>query len=113
MTFSMLFLVGASLARPEELKFLYEIHENFSVLPSFYIMPAMQAMFTMPFDNAVPGKQVSLANILHGEHYIEILGPVPADGKLISKPRLVEVLDKTSGAVIVSESKLENVFYDI
>lgn len=108
-----LFLVGASLARPEELKFLYEIHENFDVLPSFYIMPAMQAMFLMQLDNTVPGKTVSLDNVLHGEHYIELLGPVPADGKLISKPRVVEVLDKSSGAVVVIEGKSKLYYFDL
>lgn len=99
------FSVGSSIARPEEVRFLYENHENFDVLPTFYIMPAMKAMFLTPMTNAVPGKTVSLENILHGEQYIEILGPLPTDGKLISKPKIVEVLDKSSGAVIIADSK--------
>lgn len=107
MNYSVYFLiaVGTSLARPEELKFLYENHENFDVLPSFFIMPAMKALFLTPMENVIPGKQVSLESILHGEHYIELIGPVPADGKLNSKVRVVEILDKSSGAVIVYEGK--------
>lgn len=66
-------------------------------------MPAMQAVFANPLEGAVPGKTVSLENVLHGEHYIEILGDLQAEGKLISKTKVVEVLDKSSGAVIVSD----------
>lgn len=68
-------------------------------------MPAMAAVFGMSMENAIPGKSISLANILHGEHYIEVLGKLPTDGKLISKPRIVEVLDKSSGAVIIYDGK--------
>lgn len=72
-------------------------------------MPALKAVLATPLENVVPGKTVSLANVLHGEQYIEILGSPPADGILISKPRIVEILDKSSGAVIVMES--EEIFW--
>lgn len=41
-TLHCLFLVGASLSQTDasELKFLYEGHEDFSVLPSFAVIPA-------------------------------------------------------------------------
>ncbi|XP_044265364.1 peroxisomal multifunctional enzyme type 2-like isoform X1 [Tribolium madens] len=94
--------VGASLKNPTELKFLYENDEDFSALPTFFILPAMQAMFTSSkLESAIPGKSVSLAQILHGEQYIEFLGEVPKEGKLFSKNTIAEVLDKGSGAAIV------------
>lgn len=66
----------------------------------------MQALFAKGFSpDTVPGKTVSLEKILHGEQYIEILGDIPQDGKLYSKSKVVEVLDKGSGAVIVNNSK--------
>ncbi|XP_050514402.1 peroxisomal multifunctional enzyme type 2 isoform X1 [Diabrotica virgifera virgifera] len=95
--------VGASVATKDELRYLYENHEDFSVLPTFFIMPAMQVLFTNPFGDIIPGKQVSLENILHGEQYIEIFGDVPLDGKLTSKSKVVDVLDKGSGAVIIND----------
>lgn len=97
--------VGASVQRPAELKFLYENHEDFQVIPTFYVLPAMQTLFGGSFENVVPGKQVSLEKILHGEQYIEIVGDVPQDGKLFSRSKVVEVLDKGSGAVIVNNGK--------
>lgn len=34
------------------------------------------------------------AKLLHGEQYLKICGPIPTSGTVVSKPRLVEVLDK-------------------
>lgn len=89
------------------MKYLYENSEDFSVLPTYYIMPAMQVMFTSSaVSRAVPGKEIGLEQVLHGEHYIEMVGEVPPqDGKLVSKFRISEVLDKGSGAAIVCDSK--------
>lgn len=99
--------VGASLKNPTELKYIYENDEDFSALPTFFILPAMQAMFTSSkLETAIPGKSVSLAQILHGEQYIEFLGEIPKEGKLISKNSIAEVMDKGSGAAIVQNSKL-------
>lgn len=56
--------------------------------------------------------------LLHGEQYLEIRKyPIPTSGKLISYPRLVEVIDKGNAAVVVSgtttkdASTGEDVFY--
>jgi 3-hydroxyacyl-CoA dehydrogenase/3a,7a,12a-trihydroxy-5b-cholest-24-enoyl-CoA hydratase len=101
-------LVGASLKNKNELKFLYENHEDFAALPTFYILPAMRAIFTSSsLESAIPGKSISLAQVLHGEQYIEFLGNVPRDGKLMSTCSLVEVLDKGSGAAIVQDGMIE------
>lgn len=101
--------VGASVAKPEELKFLYELHEDFQILPTFYILPALQAIFmSNSTQNAVPGKSISFERVLHGEQYIEIVGDLPQEGELVSKTKIVEVLDKGSGAVIVTNVDVFN-----
>lgn len=93
--------VGASVSRAEDLKFIYENHEDFQVLPSFFVLPGMQTLFMSDImENAVPGKTINLAQVLHGEQYVEILGDIPTDGALTSKASIVEVLDKGSGAAI-------------
>nr|CAH7749030.1 unnamed protein product [Callosobruchus chinensis] len=97
--------VGASVANPEELQFLYEYHENYSILPTFYILPAMQAVFASSIENVIPGKHISLEQVLHGEHYIEFVGEIPLEGKLTTKAKVVEVLDKGTGAVIVIDAE--------
>ncbi|XP_057653667.1 peroxisomal multifunctional enzyme type 2-like isoform X1 [Diorhabda carinulata] len=93
--------VGASVETPNELKYLYEYHEQFSVLPTFFILPSIQVLFSSSIvKNAIPGKDIGLENVLHGEQYIEIVGDLPTEGKLLSKCKLAEVLDKGSGAAI-------------
>lgn len=65
--------MGTSLARGNELKYLYESHEEFAVLPTFFILPALQAaMSSSAVSSAIPGKEVDLTQILHGEQYIEV-----------------------------------------
>ncbi|XP_050306233.1 peroxisomal multifunctional enzyme type 2-like isoform X2 [Anthonomus grandis grandis] len=93
--------VGASLGRNKEIKYLYESHEEFSVLPSFFILPALQASLeTTVVSEAIPGKEIELSQVLHGEQYLEILGDLPIEGKIIQKLKVAEVLDKRSGATI-------------
>ncbi|KAH1014583.1 hypothetical protein HUJ05_012436 [Dendroctonus ponderosae] len=101
--------VGATLSDQRQLKFLYENHEDFAILPTFFIIPALQACLSSDLiSRALPKKDIDLTNILHGEQYIEvgnetqpILGDVPTDGQLSQKLEVVEVLDKSSGAAIV------------
>lgn len=93
--------MGASVQDPDELRYLYENHEEFTALPSFYVLPAMQELFrSNATANAIPGREISLTQILHGEQYIEFVGNVPQEGTLTSKGSIVEVLDKGSGAAV-------------
>jgi 3-hydroxyacyl-CoA dehydrogenase/3a,7a,12a-trihydroxy-5b-cholest-24-enoyl-CoA hydratase len=96
--------VGASLSQEDtsQLKFLYEGHEEFSALPSFAVIPPqasmMSSMATLPaLANA------NLAQMLHGEQYIEIRKPFPTQGTLTHKGVIVDVMDKKSGAVILCD----------
>ncbi|KAF2897650.1 hypothetical protein ILUMI_08517 [Ignelater luminosus] len=102
--------VGASVKYPEELKFLYESHEDFSALPTFFVLPGMAALFSSAdaFEKIVPGRPISMTEILHGEQYIEIVTNLPQEGTLLSKAKVVEVLDKGSGAAIVQEAESFN-----
>jgi acyl dehydratase len=40
--------------------------------------------------------------VLHGEQYLELLQPLPADCKLTTRGSVVDVMDKKSGAVVVT-----------
>lgn len=49
--------------------------------------------------------------ILHGEQYIEILEDMPTDGVLTTKGSIIELLDKKSGAVAVSNRMFVITFF--
>lgn len=61
--------------------------------------------------NVIPGKEVNLSQILHGEQFIEVLADLPTDGRLTSKVSVAEVLDKGSGASIVYNGLLFSPIY--
>lgn len=99
--------VGSSLSRPGELKFLYENHNEFSALPTFFILPSIMSLVdsNMFLGNLIPGKELSLMNLLHGEHYLEVIGDLKTtSNKLKTKSYVEEILDKGSGAAVVSAS---------
>ncbi|XP_055915705.1 peroxisomal multifunctional enzyme type 2 [Eupeodes corollae] len=95
--------VGASVKNSDDLKFLYENHPEFSPLPSFFVMPGLLlSMTTNLVSSALPNSQVDLTNILHGEQYIEILDELPTSGKLSTYGKVFDVMDKGSGAVVIT-----------
>nr|CAD7452953.1 unnamed protein product [Timema tahoe] len=98
--------VGASLNNPEDLKYLYEGHEAFSALPTFLIIPAITTLLGANIIGDVfPGKDIDLTKMLHGEQYLEVIRPLETSGELVSKARVVDVLDKGSGAAILVDGK--------
>lgn len=99
--------VGVSTRQPDHLNFLYENSDDFQVLPTFGIGPSIDALL----DSDVIGKackQYSIefnpAKLLHGEQYLEVFNEIPANCKTKSDAKLIEVLDKGSGAVIIAEA---------
>lgn len=58
------FLVGASVREESDLKYLYESHEDFSVLPSYAILPSLMAtMSSSIVTSAIPGKDFDLSQV--------------------------------------------------
>ena len=103
-------------AKRTDLPLVYEGSDSFQVLPTFGVVPSFGAEMPWNVDELMPN--FSPMMLLHGEQYLEIRKfPIPTSAKLVSYPRLVEVLDKGKSAVMVSGSttKLaatgEEVFY--
>ncbi|ETN69746.1 hypothetical protein NECAME_19456, partial [Necator americanus] len=82
-----------------DLRYVYEMAEDFLPLPTFVVAPGLTAGNIMDW----PGIEFDLTRILHGEQYIEVYGPLPSESKLRSEARVVDVLDKGSGALILTE----------
>ncbi|PVD20051.1 hypothetical protein C0Q70_20545 [Pomacea canaliculata] len=92
--------VGVSTQQPDYLKFLFELSEDFSVLPTFGVIPAFDTMMNS-LHSGIPGFPIDPTRILHGEQYLELYKPFPKSGALKSTLRVVDILDKGSGALIL------------
>ena len=86
--------VGVSTRQPDHLKFLYENAEEFSIVPSFGVIPPMNAVFTSKeLHEAVSRINGDPARMLHGEQFLELYKPLPpsatvkTDVSLISEER--------------------------
>uniref|UniRef100_A0A6M2DT55 Peroxisomal multifunctional enzyme type 2 n=1 Tax=Xenopsylla cheopis TaxID=163159 RepID=A0A6M2DT55_XENCH len=98
--------VGASIADPSDLRFLYESHEDFGPLPTYFVLPSL--MITMSSSivrGAITHKEVDFSNVLHGEQYLEILDELPQNGPVQTTCKVLDVLDKKSGAVVIVEGE--------
>eukprot|EP00091_Calanus_sinicus_P022950 TRINITY_DN7546_c0_g1_i1.p1 TRINITY_DN7546_c0_g1~~TRINITY_DN7546_c0_g1_i1.p1 ORF type:complete len:193 (-),score=34.07 TRINITY_DN7546_c0_g1_i1:158-736(-) len=51
----------------------------------------------------VPGLTIDLSKVLHGEQYIKILKPLPAEAKLTNTFKIQDILDKGKGMVLLVE----------
>jgi acyl dehydratase len=76
------------------LPFAYE--RDLKVLPTFAVVPAFPAMFTLG-----SAMQVNPMMVLHGEQRIELTGSIPTRAKVVSQPTVVALYDKGKGAVVV------------
>jgi len=91
--------VGAGMEKPvdpRELEYTYE--KTLKVLPSFAVFPVFTSLMNM---TAVPGLDINLALVLHGEHAIEIHKPIPLTAEVVSEGRIADLYDKGKAAVIV------------
>ncbi|KAG8188671.1 hypothetical protein JTE90_003928 [Oedothorax gibbosus] len=101
--------VGMSTKEEAALHFLYEGVDDFRVLPTFGTVAAMNTLFSSP----VLREQMEKLNadptrLLHGEQYLELYQPFAPSAVLSSTCRLVDVLDKGSGAVVIVEEDTFN-----
>ncbi|XP_046404303.1 peroxisomal multifunctional enzyme type 2 [Ischnura elegans] len=95
--------VGASITEESNFRYLYENAENFSALPTFWILPGQAAVGQSGvIAGAIPGKEIDFSKLLHGEQYLELYKREnPTSGNVTSKCSVADVLDKGSGAVIL------------
>ncbi len=95
-----------------ELRFVYELHgDGFQALPTFGVIPAMNAFV----HHTTRGELSTFFNfgperILHGEHRLELLRPLPVKATLTHRTKIVDIVDKGKHARvdILIESADEN-----
>lgn len=87
-------------AKRRDLSWIYEGFGSLHPLPTFGVIPFFNTALPFDISDIVPG--FTPHKFLHGEHYLEILKhPLPASGKFITYPKLVDVLDKGTAAVVI------------
>jgi hypothetical protein len=75
-------------------------------LPSYGVIPAFGTLFSSISSLKLPNNlTIDPAKILHGEQYLELFKPLATADVLTLKSRLVDVLDKGSGALIIINGK--------
>ncbi|KAM5348395.1 hypothetical protein ACJ41O_008219 [Fusarium nematophilum] len=104
-------------AKRTDLKYVFEGAEDFQVVPTFGVIPPFNAEMPFDYDTIVPN--FSPMMLLHGEQYLEVRKfPVPTNARLVSRGRLLEVVDKGNAAIAknsittVDASTGEDVFYN-
>ena len=104
-------------AKRTELPLVYEGSDSFQVIPTFGVIPPFGAEAPWNMDEILPNFNPTM--LLHGEQYLEIRKfPLPISAKLVSYPKLVEVVDKGKSAIVVSGTTTkdaatgEDIFYN-
>lgn len=108
-TQEMAILYNLGIGESEKLKHLYECDEQFSVLPTFFVLPSVKALIDHDVHNSELAKYkipFDVIRLLHGEQFIEFYQPPKQNsGKLYTyKPHLIEVLDKGSATAVITET---------
>lgn len=101
--------VGANVQEPSDLQYLYENHEKFAILPSFYVLyGAMGCMTTSILGDVLTHTTIDPVRTLHGEQFLEVHRPLPTNASVETRFKVQDVLDKGKGAVILVEHETFN-----
>jgi len=104
---AIIYALGIGTSVQDGLHFIYENHLNFQVFPTFVVVPGLLANTSSLSE--WPGIGLDSSKILHGEQYIELFDSLPTEGgDLRTEVRVLDVLDKGTGAVIVTETTTFN-----
>lgn len=71
-------------------------------LPTYAVTPGVAACGLVGW----PGIETNLSGLVHGEQYLEMFKQLPKEGKIRSEVRVIDILDKKSGALIIYEGSL-------
>jgi acyl dehydratase len=101
----MLYALGVGLGQnptsESELAFVYE--KNLRVLPTFPVVLGYS-----PYSFRRPELGITWNHVVHGEHGLTVHAPIPTQGTVVGRLRILDVIDKGEGrgALIYSERKI-------
>jgi benzylsuccinate CoA-transferase BbsF subunit len=83
---------------PNELEYTYE--RGLKVLPTYGVT---QVAGLMAKAVRVPGLEFNVARLLHGEHDLRVVAPLPVEAQVTTTSRIAEIYDTGSAAIVVVE----------
>jgi acyl dehydratase len=90
---------------PRELR--YATEQSLHVLPTFaVVVPTLRA--TEAPRVTYPGIEIDLTKVLHGTQRIDVHRPLPTSGRARATARILDIYDKGSAAVIVTETQVSD-----
>ena len=92
--------VGAGVPPTDASELEYAYEADLKVLPSFATIPMFSSMMNIL---NLDGLDINPAMILHGEHVIEVSGPIPAAASVTNRAKVSHVYDKGKGAIVELE----------
>lgn len=93
--------VGATVQDPSNMRYLYENHESFSAIPTFCVLYGPTGCFETSIVQDALKTDLDLSSVLHGEQYFEVHKKMPTEAEVETRYKVVEVLDKGKGAVVI------------
>jgi acyl dehydratase len=92
---------GFNPTEPDELKFVYE--RGLETFPTMAVILCHPGAWLND-----PETGVNMVKVLHGEQFLEIHKPLPAEGAIVGQTRVLEVVDKGAdkGAIIITQRQL-------
>lgn len=92
--------------KTEDFTFTYELNDEFKVFPTYAVCLCTQNLNFFEALLECPGlPQFNPMMLLHGEHRVEFIRPIPVDCKLKSVGTISNVADKGKGALVTFEIK--------
>lgn len=95
---------GADPTDPTQLRWAYE--GDLQVLPTFAVVAGARSGSGGGGLNDIPGVDIDMHAVLHGEQEVELHAPLPTRGKARSQGRVAAVWDKGSSAVLRLETEV-------
>jgi acyl dehydratase len=92
--------IGAGNPPTDEGELRYAYEGDLRVLPSYATIPSFATMMSV---GSVPGVDINLSQILHGEQELMVHRTIPTEGSVTNFARVTDVFDKGKGALIVME----------
>ncbi len=91
----------------DELKFVYELHNDFAALPTMPVIYSGQ-MIEAIVSGDIQGIKFNPMMLVHGEQALEIKQPLPVAGTITCTPIIRSIYDKGSGMLMVTDVECED-----